>query len=213
MIAEDLLLLITDHVSGKPHGDAGSIDYGLAAAVLCDLELLGRIHLTRAADARHRRNRVVVDDPSPTGDPLLDQTLGSLASSERTPERTVRVLRKGLRAALYDRLVLAGVLRKEMRRMLGVIPRTRYPALRVTAESDPRAAVIHVFVAGPAPDPRAEALIACLAAVGMVKSVVPEIHPMLSARTIRKRARGYLEANWAAKAARRAYQSDASSGG
>ncbi|MGM0385253.1 MAG: GPP34 family phosphoprotein [Actinomycetota bacterium] len=50
MIAEDLLLLVTDDSTGKVQGDGASIDHGLAGALLCELALLRRIRLTTDSD-------------------------------------------------------------------------------------------------------------------------------------------------------------------
>lgn len=205
LIAEDLYLLIADDRTGKLRGDPGSIDHGLAAAVLCDLELLGRLHLGDGTDSDQGRHRLVVDDYTPTGHAVLDRALRTLTPRDRTPARAVSVLRKGLRRAVRDGLVEAGVLRSERTRLFGALPLTRYPAARMIEESSARAAVNQVFVGGGEGDPRAAALIASLAVVGMVPKVVPEVHPMLTGRTIRRRARGYLEACWPARAARRAY--------
>lgn len=210
LIAEDLLLLCTDDRSGQTRNSTGALDYALAGAVLCDLELLGRIRLTSPGEPEHRKNRVIAVDVAPTGDPVRDAALRSLMARDCSPQRAVRIVKKGLRKTLYARLVDAGVVGQDHLRLLGVFPVTRHPIVLPMSVEDVRAAVNHAFLVGTNVDRRTSALIACLAVAGRVKDVVPEVHPMLTKRAIRTRSRGYLDAHWAAKAARSTYQADAS---
>lgn len=211
LIAEDLLLLATDDRTGKTRSGSGSLDYALAGALLCELEILGRIRLTASRESRHRKNRVVVDSPTPCGDPLLDASLRTLTSRDRTPTGAIRAQKKRLRSKLFERLVAAGVLRVEHVRLLGLIPVSRHPSAGPARETELRAAVNREVMAGGHTDPRTTALVACLAVAGLLPRLVPEVHPMLSSKDIRARGREYVAANWAAKAARDAYRADAAS--
>lgn len=210
LIAEDLLLLVTDEVTGKVRGHGGRVDYALAAALLCDLEGLGRIRLTTSRESAHRKNRVVVDDPSPAGDALLDRALESLAARDRTAPAAVRLLKKGLRRTLYARLVDAGVLGRERPPVLGLLGVHRHPTLDPRPASEAREAIVHRVLGLSDGRPGTSALIGCLAVMGAVPDVVPESHPMVTRAELRRQARAGLEACWPAKAARRAYRDDAS---
>ena len=61
-LAEELLLLAYDDQTGKATGSRIGLDLGMAAAVLVDLALAGRI--------AYRDGYLAVVDPSPTGDPI-----------------------------------------------------------------------------------------------------------------------------------------------
>src|SRR5574337_809242 len=113
-LAEDLFLLATDAATGRPLVDTTHLDFGLGGALLLDLVLQQRIAL--------RGSQVVVTDPRPTGDPLLDPALSELAAVKpHEPGHWVRHLIHGLRHAVEVRLVEAGVLCRDDHKVLGVI--------------------------------------------------------------------------------------------
>lgn len=113
-LAEDLFLLATDAATGTPLVDTSHLDFGLSGAVLMDLVLRQRIAVHEA--------QVTVTDPRPTGDPLLDPALSAIAAAKpREPGHWVRDLAHHLRDAVKDRLVEAGVLRRDEHRVLGII--------------------------------------------------------------------------------------------
>jgi len=209
VIADDLLLLITDDATGKARAEAGSIDYALAGAVLAELDLLRRIRLTTEADVHHKKNRVVVTDGSSTGDPILDHALAILAEKDLKPYNAIHRLQKGLRRTLYERLAAAGVLSEETGRVLGVFPSRRWPAADPGPESSLRRTLDSVFLDGVTPTARTAALIACLSVAGMAHKVVAQSHPAVDPRRVTREAKGYRERNWAAHAARYAYEADA----
>ncbi len=210
LIAEELLLLVTDDETGKARGEAGSIDYGLAGAVLCELELLNRIRLTSASDFHHKKNRIVVTDRTPTGDAILDRALAVLAEKDLRPYRAIHLLQKDLRKSLYTRLADAGVLSERAGRVLGVFPTTRWPAADPSPEAALRRTLDSVFINAVRPNPRTAALIACLSVLDMAHTVLAENHPAVDKRKIRREAREYRERTWPAKAARDAYEADVS---
>jgi len=68
LIAEDLLLLITDDSSGRLAVLGAQADAALGGAVLVELALMGKADLSVEADAG-KPGRLVVRDPSPPGTP------------------------------------------------------------------------------------------------------------------------------------------------
>jgi golgi phosphoprotein 3 len=76
-LGEDLLLLALDDEKGTistPASDA--VGYGLAGAALMDLTLQGRLEAGRG-------ETLVVADPGPAGDDVLDEALQKIASSRK----------------------------------------------------------------------------------------------------------------------------------
>jgi hypothetical protein len=115
-LAEDLYLLACDEATGRARISTAYLDLGLGGALLLDLVLRGRVGLVD--------EHVVVTDPTPVGDPLLDHALSAVAgdAKPREPEYWVRHLARGAHAAVQSRLVAAGVLAVEDHRVLGIIP-------------------------------------------------------------------------------------------
>src|SRR5690606_33063628 len=99
-----------------------SVDYGLAGALLMELMLADRVTVSD--------KRTAVTDPAPTGDPLADQALALIAGSRRgrKPKDWIGPISKGLRDRVLDRLVQAGLLRREQGKVLWVFPKTRFPS-------------------------------------------------------------------------------------
>lgn len=73
LLAEDLLLLLTDDDTGKLAAST-EVDVALGGALLVELALMDRVDVARAHD-RVREGRLVVRDANPTGDGLLDEAL------------------------------------------------------------------------------------------------------------------------------------------
>ena len=97
--------------------------------------------------------------------------------------------------------------------MLGLFPRTRWPARDNSHEQSVRRALTVVLVDGARPDARTGALVALLHAVDRAHKTVP--HEGLGSRQVRKRAKQVAEGQWAAKAVKDAIAATAaaSSGG
>jgi len=178
LLAEDLLLLVTDDASGRLAADGVQVDTGLGGANLVELTLLGQVDVSGDQD-QGKRGRIIVRDPSPPGDDVLDAALRILVERQgRKPSAVIRPLGKNLRPALYQRLAARGVLRAGQRRVLGVFPA--------------------------APDERTAALIALLHALKCEHKVVDPRPYQLSRRQLRARAAEIAEGNWASEAVRKA---------
>jgi len=166
-LAEDLLLLGYED-DGSPTPDAGTLDYGLAGAVLVELAGAGRISLAGG--------RVRLDEPATTGDPVLDHGLRAITGygREATPAELLDAIRGGLRDLVLDRLVARGVLRREPHRIL-LVPLPRFPSAtggQPPAETATRAR-LSAFVDGGKPDPRTHTLATLAVAAGLTASAFP----------------------------------------
>src|SRR6201999_3667490 len=103
-LAEELLLLAYDDQSGKATGSRIGLDLGMAAAVLVDLALAGRIAYV---DGYLR-----VNDATPIGEPIAGAVLAGPAEDEpHTPAQWVQRLRYRLRTRILEDLLARGVVR------------------------------------------------------------------------------------------------------
>lgn len=142
LISEELLLLLTDDVSGRLSVPAAQADVALGGANLVELTLLDRVALSGEGD-QGRPGRIVVRDQSPTGDDVLDAALEVVAANRgRKPVAVIRRLSKNLRPTLYERLAASGVVRAEEGRILGFFPTHRWPARDVRQEAQARELII-----------------------------------------------------------------------
>src|SRR5215469_3953572 len=113
LIAEDLLLLVTDDASGRLSVPADQVDAGLGGANLVELTLRNKVDLTGEQDPG-RPGRIIVRDPSPAGDAVLDAALEVVTGYQgKKPFTVIKPLSKNLRRTLYERLASSGVVRGE----------------------------------------------------------------------------------------------------
>jgi len=168
-LPEELVLVAVDaeRRSACPAGST-ALSYGLAGAVVTELLLRGAVQVTE-------RGLLAVAG-RPTGDELLDDVLlGIRASRPRPVTSWVRALAgrsASLHARLARRLLRAGVLREERRRVLGVLPVRRFAvadqAVLAGLHGRLRAALLgHGTV-----DSRTASLIGLVAACGLVDGLV-----------------------------------------
>ena len=204
LLAEDLLLLVTDDASGRLATDGVQVDTGLGGANLVELTLLGQVDVSGDQD-QGKRGRIIVRDPSPPGDDVLDAALRILVERQgRKPSAVIRPLGKNLRPALYQRLAARGVLRAGQRRVLGVFPARTWSAQDSSHKAEVRQRVTEALVHTAAPDERTAALIALLHALRCEHKVVDPRPYQLSRRQLRARAAEIAEGNWASEAVRKA---------
>jgi Golgi phosphoprotein 3 (GPP34) len=74
LLAENLLLLVTDDASGRLRVPTDQLDPALAGANLVELTMMGRVDLSGAGGAG-KPGRLIVCDASPAGDEVLDAAL------------------------------------------------------------------------------------------------------------------------------------------
>ena len=213
LLAEDLLLLVTDDASGRLSAPADRVAAGLGGANLVELTLRNKVDLTGEQDPG-RPGRIIVRDPSPPGDAILDAALETVAGYQgKRPSTVIRPLSKNLRRTLYERLAGNGVVRAEKNRILGVFPVRRWPAQDGSREAEVRRLMTQALVQQVAPDTRTAALIALVHAVGCVDKIVDPGQHGLSKRELRARAKKIAEGNWASAAVRKAIEEMMASGG
>ncbi|WP_326651850.1 MULTISPECIES: GPP34 family phosphoprotein [unclassified Streptomyces] len=209
-LPEELLLLALDPVTGRRHCGRRYLQYGLAGAVLAELELQGRV-----AEAH---GRVTVVNPLPPQDRLSAQILASLPAPGKSrfgdgirARPWVRRTGREVEELCLHQLVGRGALRVETRRLLGLIPYHRYPAAAEDWSAPVRGRYAASVSAG-FPDRRGRLLAAFTLAIGLAGVLNPRFRSW--------RARGALRAlvreEWAPYAVHRAVQQDkqsSSSGG
>lgn len=204
LIAEELLLLLTDDHSGRLSVPAAEADLALAGANLVELALMGRVDISRDGD-EGRRGRIVVRDQSPTGDDVLDSALEVVTAHRgRRPQAVIGPLSRHLRQVLYQRLAGSGVVRAEERRVLGLFPSRTWPAQDTGHEAQVRQVIVDVLAGRAAPDPRSAALVALAHALRCENRVVDAGACGLSRRQLRERAGEIARSDWASAAVRSA---------
>jgi plasmid stability protein len=194
-LAEEFTLLAYDE-GGTPVTDGTHLDNGLGGALLLDLALAGRLDVVD--------KRVVVVDPAPTGDAMVDDALARIAADKgRRPGHWVTKLAKQARPQALGRLVDQGVLTVEKDRVLGVFPRTKYPAARGRSPEAETRQRLAAAMAGDGPvEPRTAALCALVGATGLDS----EVFPGMDRRRVKARLKEVSEGAWAADAVRKAIE-------
>ena len=173
ILAEDVLLLLTDDTTGRSLVDGSLRDIAVAGGVVAELATAGRLEVAVSTGVLTRTTLQVVD-PAPLGDEVLDEALVRAAGpGSGSPTAVLDRIRKGLRERLYARLVERGVLRHEQGRVLGIFPTTAWPAVDSAHESEVRRGLHEVLVVGREPTPHEASLVALLSAVDAVPKVLP----------------------------------------
>lgn len=104
LLAEDLLLLVTGNVNGRLSVPSAQVDAGLGGANLIELTMMSKVDLSDETD-QGKPGRIIVRDPSPVGDDILDAALGIVIKrAGGKPFTVIRPLGKNLRPVLYQRL-------------------------------------------------------------------------------------------------------------
>ena len=159
--AEEILLLLLDDESGEfVPCPAWSRQCALAGAVLMDLALQNRID----TDLR----KLVVVDPSPTGDDLIDPILASIVEETEVHDarhwvgRIAEEQSDRIRDRALSRLVRRGILDSEGGRLLWAFRARRYPTIDGKAEREVRLRIMQVLFSDEIPSPR-DIVIICLA--------------------------------------------------
>jgi hypothetical protein len=199
LIAEDVLLLLVDDATGRFLVDSTRLDNVLAGAVLVELATIERLGFPPEGSGVGR-GRMVVVNPTPPGDPVLDRALATVAASRPAkPEKLIAKVRQRLRATLLERLTAAGALRRSTRKVLGILPRTIWPAADSSHKRELRARLQDVLVAGAIPDGRTAALVSLLVAVNAAHKVVDG-----DKKAVRARAKDIAAGDWAGAAVKKA---------
>lgn len=166
-LAEEIVLLALDDETGRAVGRLGMApDLALAGALLMDLALARRIDTDR--------DRLWVMDDAPTWDPVLDAALGELASpgAPRDARAAIILLARDateIRAALIDRLIAAGLLRRLESNVLWLFSAKRHPKPEGSdAAAAARERIRGAVLAEEIPEPRDALLLGLARAAGLV---------------------------------------------
>ncbi|GIE80012.1 hypothetical protein Aph02nite_59620 [Actinoplanes philippinensis] len=181
-LAEDVLQLVFDDKTGRSVINQTYLDSVIAGALLLDLIRLGRVTPGQPEGKDGKDRAAIVTDRTPTGDPLLDAALATVAEKPRTLRKAVEALVKGNRKAVIERLVERGILRHDRSRVLGIFKLTSFPAADTENEAALRRALVATLHEGAAPDSRTASLIALLHSVKSLPKVVGGDKAQLKAR-------------------------------
>lgn len=207
LLAEDLLLLLTDDDTGKLAASSADVDVALGGALLVELTLMQRVDVAGPDDGL-RPGRLVVKNSDQTGDGLLDEALAIVEQKQgKKPQSVVTRLGKRVRVRLYARLVEAGILRAEEDRILGIFPTSRWPSKDAAHESSVRQGLVTALRVGATSEARTGALISLLLALNAVHKAVDPGSVGLSKKELHANAKRIAEGDWAAKAVRQAIDS------
>ncbi len=192
-LAEELFLLAHDSSSGKAKIGSTELDLGLAGALLLELSLAERVGV--------EDGRVRVIDPGPLGDSLLDAALAKIANEPRPrrPQSWVTRLKGGIRDAVCDRLVEAGVLGLTRHKAAGIFAVRRVPEADGTVKREVMARLHDVVVQGASPQPRTAALVSLTLACGMPG----KLFPGADRGQVKRRMRQIAEGEWVGPAVKK----------
>jgi len=156
-LAEQILLLLLDEETSELRGvPPAALAQALAGAVLFDLALANRV------DTDLRELSVV--NPRPTGDPLQDRVLATIARAPRVlPTRHWLGALAGEASSIRDEalagLVAKGVVLRDETRVMWVFPRRRFPVVNEGERTDVRRRVRELVLGDELPDPRDAVLV------------------------------------------------------
>jgi hypothetical protein len=168
--AEEIVLLLLDDASGEfaplPQSVFGIV---VAGAALMDLALRNRIDTDL--------EKLVVVDPTPTGDDILDDALARLVKAGPELNTTEALYDGALQVDTYkaralERLLAHGVLREESGRFLWVFRTRRYPVIDDTEQQEVRARLRQIILTDEIPDPRDVVLICLIDACALTRFVL-----------------------------------------
>ena len=198
LIAEDLLVLLLDDTKGTV-SIWGKTDAVLGGAVLAELAVRGLVTV-EGSKGIWRTDKVHAAGPVPTDlDPVLADALSTIAEKDRKASTLVTKIGKGLEDRLAAGLAGRGILERRDGKLLGLFPRTTWPAADTTHENDVRRTITACLVDGAQPDEHTGALIALLTAIDQAHRAVTE-GTTADKYELEERAKKIAEGQWAAKA-------------
>ena len=159
---EIVLLLLSEGTGALDRFSNRNMNYVLAGATLMDLALENRID--------NDQHRLILVDPTPLGDPLLDPTLADIAKNPAETDLrnwVERIAKQGdfLRTKVLERLVKRGLLESAEEGLLFLSSSydrmRRFPTSSKDAEQDVRLRVMRLLFSEDIPDPN-DIVIVCL---------------------------------------------------
>ena len=158
--AEEIMLLLLDDEGERfLRVPDWSLRYALGGAVLMDLAMEDRIDTDL--------EKLMLVDPAPLGDDILDSVLAEIAEETETHNSRFWVERAAarsdeIREAAIDRLIQRGILERREDRFLWVFRSRRYPVIDGTAEREVKLRLLELLFSDMIPTPR-DVVIICLA--------------------------------------------------
>jgi hypothetical protein len=212
LLAEDLLLLVTDDATGRLSVSREPADAGLGGANLAELTLRGQVDVSGdqgpgQARAHHR--------PGPFAARGRGSRRRPAGPGQAAGPQAVRRDQAARQEAAARALPAAGgrgVLRAERRRVLGIFPTRSWPAQDPSRKAEVRQQVTRALAGAAAPDERTAALIALLHRAQVRAQGRGPAACQLSRRQLRKRAAEIAQGNWASEAVRKAIDAEIAAG-
>lgn len=183
-LAEELFLLAINEENGRIASTY--LNYGLAGAMLADLTLLGKIRL---GDKR----RLVVVDETPTDDPLLNLVFLEILEAKRPAKLLdwVNVLaEKRFWKRVPESLIAKGILYKEDKRFLWVIPYVAYPQKDASAKYWIKESLRAIALANQTGDTRRVILLSLCKACQMINLLFTKDERKMASKRINELSRG-----------------------
>ncbi|OLT46260.1 hypothetical protein BJF85_17415 [Saccharomonospora sp. CUA-673] len=192
LLTEDVMLLLHQPASGAIAGE-NVLHYVLGSAALTDLARTGLLDVTQRAGS----SQVVATGDDDGSDAILSLAHSALTPKPRDVHTAVALVGPKLRGPVLDRLVERGDLGRERRRVLGILPSTKY-TLTSRRRDELMERVRSALVDGTAPEPRIGASIALISASG----TLPQFHREIPwSGDVYTRAKELERADWSAMAA------------
>ena len=166
---EITLLMLNDEDGDFVRVSGWSLQCAYAGATLMDLALENRIDTDL--------NRLVLIDPTPLGDDLLDPTLSLIAETKETYDarrwvEQVADSAEEIRECALASLVARGILRREENRFLWVFQSRRYPIVDGEPEREVKLRIMGVLFGDEIPDPRDVVIISLADACGILRELL-----------------------------------------
>jgi len=163
---EEIVLLQIDEKGKLVELSRSAAEVVIAGAALMELALRNKVD----TDV----NRFFVVDREPTGDEILDDSLGALVNAGSEVTTSVAIEQVAPNAHRYrnialKRLVEKGVLREDEGRFLWVFHTRRYPVIDDTEQREVRARLRQLILTDEIPDPRDVVLLCMIEACGLLK--------------------------------------------
>ncbi|MDE2875854.1 MAG: GPP34 family phosphoprotein [Gemmatimonadota bacterium] len=157
--AEEIMLLLLDDEGEFLRVPDSSLRYALAGGVLMDLAMEDRIDTDL--------ERLILVNPTPVGDDILDPVLADIAAADATHDARYWVEQAAsgaysTREAALERLIARGILERREDRLLWMFQSRRYPLIDGEAELEVKLRIMEVLFADVVPTPR-DVVIICLA--------------------------------------------------
>ena len=199
LIAEDLLLLVTDDSSGRLVAAPLQVDLGLGGALLVDLVLAGNVDLSGKGE------KITVTNRSTTGEDLLDGALRIAVDHQgQAVSKVIKPLSKHVRTAIYEQLTAKGLVHAEQGKILGLFPTHRWPSDDANHEARVRHLINEALINGASPSPATASLIALLHAMKCLDKVFRPKQLGTSKQELQTRAEQISQGGWASEAVQEA---------